>query len=80
MRKAKYAKFHSGLFVPGVGTVGDTLPSSTKNFPLSMEWGIDGLYITIKGVYVVVPSASVFMVVLEAPEAAATPKVTPKAS
>lgn len=46
-RKVKYVKFHDGLFVPGLGTIGDTLPSQQKNFRLNMTTDITGLCVQI---------------------------------
>lgn len=76
MREVTYAKFHSGLFIPSLGTIGDTLPSSSKSFDLKMHMTSDGLFLKIrqagKQTEVLVPSANVMLAVL-APEAPVSP-------
>lgn len=47
MKKVKYAKFHADLFIPGPGVIGQTLPSTSKSFDLTMWHDDDGLLIKI---------------------------------
>ena len=42
-----YVKLHADLFVPGYGSFGTTLPSSSKSLNLSMVEGNGGLMIII---------------------------------
>ncbi len=68
-RLVKYAKFHQGLFIPGFGTIGDTLPSASKSLKLVMTYSADGLYVSVNGHEALVPPANVALVVFS-PEAA----------
>lgn len=68
-RKVTWAKFHQGLFIPGAGTIGDTLPSSSKTLKLEMFHTAEGLQVFCNNVEAVVPWANVILAVL-APEAA----------
>lgn len=74
-RKVKYAKFHGEIFVPDVGSLQNTLPSKTKNYPgLNMYWETDGLHVKLTArkkvgnievpytTEILVPSASVLLV------------------
>lgn len=65
-KKVKFAKFHAGLFLPGLGNIGDTLPSASKTLQnLSMTLVQEGLLISSKGVDIIVPSANVVLMQLE---------------
>ena len=65
-KKVKFAKFHAGLFLPGLGNIGETLPSQNKTLSdLTMILVPEGLLISAKGVDIVVPSANVVLMQLE---------------
>lgn len=70
-RKVIYTKFHQDLFVPGLGGVGFTLPSTAKSFDLNMFTSEHGLMLELsfRGLKfdVVVPYANVVLMQL-APE------------
>lgn len=68
MRKVTYAKFHQSLFIPGIGTLGDSLPSPVKAFDTSMETSAEGLYIKINTAEAIVPWANVVLAKLAAEE------------
>ena len=44
-KTVKYAKLHQGVFVAGIGTLGDTLPPGNKSYPkfemIKVSDGID---------------------------------------
>ena len=45
-RPVVYAKFHQALFIPGGGTLGDTLPSTNKTLiGLKMSYTPAGLFV-----------------------------------
>lgn len=71
MRKVTYAKLHTSSFIPGVGTMGDTLPPSHKSTKLEMSYSDSGLEViaTEKGITTTVlfPPGTVAMVAF-APE------------
>lgn len=46
-RKVNYAKVHQGIFVPGLGELGMTLPPSNKTLNLNMSKIEGGLLLTI---------------------------------
>lgn len=46
-KRITYVNFHQGLFVPGLGNIGNTLPSQSKHFDLSMRAAVEGVDIAI---------------------------------
>lgn len=76
-RTVKYVKFHQGIFVPGFGTVGDTLPSSSKTINLTMTHLEEGLFLKLNSTEVLVPWANVVLAVYNPED---KPKVTVKAA
>lgn len=63
MREVKYVKFHSGVFIQGIGALGDTLPSPNKTLKLKMFDGGDKLLIEVNGIEAFVPSTNVLVAV-----------------
>jgi hypothetical protein len=59
-RNVKYVKFHQGLFIMGVGNVGDTLPSPSISFTkLEMKAQPEGIYLNVAKIGSVVTEAIV---------------------
>jgi hypothetical protein len=59
-RIVKYAKFHSSVFHPKTGTLGDTLPSPVKTLPdLSMVVEDHLLLVTTRGATIAIPLTNV---------------------
>lgn len=47
-RRIKYLKLHGGdAFIPGIGGLGNTLPSPSKSLDLNMTHSEQGVYIVI---------------------------------
>lgn len=76
-RPVKYAKFHEGIFIPGVGDLGKTLPSPMKTLPdLEMNLEDTVLEINTKHQTIYVPLANVaFMHADTSGEGAVAPAV-----
>lgn len=71
-RKVIHARFHQGVYVPGAGDLGNTLPPSSKNLEnLAMTIDELGLLVTFTfrgfNVEALVPSANIVIMTL-APE------------
>ncbi len=49
-KKVLFVKFHQGLFVPALGTLGDTLPSQSKT--------IQELFMTLEDNYLIIEGSS----------------------
>lgn len=59
-RPVKYAKFHEGIFIPGVGDLGKTLPSAVKTLPdLIMTLDGEVLEISARHQLILVPLPNV---------------------
>lgn len=67
-RKVTYAKMHAGLFIPGPGTLGDTLPpgkKTLKNLRMTLEDSGNLLVESDESAPCVVPSANIIIMMLE---------------
>ncbi len=65
-KKLRHASFHKELFVPGLGTLGNTLPSPNKSLPgLELFLVEEGVLISTKGVHTIIPHANVVLAVLD---------------
>lgn len=47
MKEVALARFHSDLHVPGIGTLGEVLPTPGKTLDLTMLHDKDGLFIRV---------------------------------
>lgn len=60
-----YAKFHQGIFIPSLGELGVTLPSSSKTIPnLAMHTEDGGMVIRANGITILVPYGNIVMMSL----------------
>lgn len=77
LKKVKYARLHTGIFIPDVGDLGSTLPPKNKTFDLDMSYGeldgLEGLHIVCKGQALIVPPGNISLCVF-APETKVAPK------
>ena len=71
-RKVIYAKLHSSAFLPGIGHLGDTLPSQSKSFVGfdMVKTASDGIEVAItmagnKKLSAVIPAGNVIIMQLE---------------
>jgi len=64
-RSVTYAKLHVDAFIPGVGSLGTTLPAPNKTVSLRMRYADQGLYVTANNREVLFPPGSVALVVFE---------------
>lgn len=74
----KYAKFHSNVFHPRTGSLGDTLPSPVKTLPdLVMQLDTNLLLVTTKGTTIAIPLTNIshMEITPEGSEAPAAPVV-----
>lgn len=63
-----YAKFHQGIFIPHLGELGVTLPSSSKTIPdLAMHTEEEGMVIRARGISLLVPYGNIVLMALGAP-------------
>lgn len=67
-RKVTYAKTHADIFIPGIGSLTQTLPPANKNIALEMFFTPDGLFIKAgfmgRSAEVIIPHANVALAVL----------------
>lgn len=72
MKKVSYAKTHSDIFIPGIGSLTQTLPPQTRNVHLDMFQSVNGLLLkaSFQGVkaQAVIPYANVVLMVLDPSE------------
>lgn len=70
-RNVSYARFQTNMFLPGIGQVGDCLPSTTRTHEmvgLRMVETQYGLEVTLKGRTLVIPWPNVTGYELKAPD------------
>lgn len=64
-RIVKYAKVHEEIFIPGLGSLGTTLPSQSKTVKdLNMYTAVDGLVVKSGSYEVLIPFANVVLMSL----------------
>ena len=73
-KKLLSVRFHQGLFIAGLGNIGDALPRVDMTYSkLEMSWEPDGVYLEIgskkHNITVVVPHANVVSAVVDTSEA-----------
>ncbi len=79
-RKVIYAKLHADLFVPGVGTLGSTLPPPSKSVKLEMETDFITLFCKAGNVEFTHPCASIQVMVHPSEPNKGTSKTDSKAT
>ncbi len=65
-RKVRFVKLHQGIFVPGTGSLSDTLEPS-RHSGIVMFYTTEGVEITYKNINFIVPLANVACAVFDEP-------------
>ena len=66
MHKVKFVKLHSDdTHVPGIGSIGNTLPHPSKSFDLEMRYDEKNLFLTINNVKAMIPAANIKILVVD---------------